>query len=298
MEKTQVVINPLNAHTRNRYVHTFEVTANARLIARILGLNEDLVHAGVQLHDIGHAPLGHQGERFLNSLLGVWFRHEIFSCILAQRIERKMNGLNLTKQTLQCIRYHSRGKGDPKVRGDVSEADVVMLADKISYTFADYLDIFGRRASGDATLQVSGFPGLAEKVRWFGSNQRERTETTITALCLESAAKGQVSFSESETAQRFSELKRQMYDVYPQVYPRNNFGNLIGVYEALADAVPDANTSIVFAMLEDADILRLINLTYGGQRLSRDSLNGTAVADALPYIVNVKFDLMDPDIDW
>jgi HD superfamily phosphohydrolase YqeK len=298
MEKTQVIISPLNAHARNRYVHTFEVTANARIIARILGLNEDLAAAGSWLHDIGHTPLGHQGERFLNSLPGVSFRHERFGCILAQRIERKTNGLNLTKQTLQCIRYHSRGKGDPKTMGILPEADVVMLADKISYTFADFADIFSRQAVAETGIQAGAFPGLVDQVRWFGSNGRERIQTAITALCLESAERGQISFSESEAAQRFVELKKLMYEVYPRVYPRDNFPYLRAVYEALAEAVPDADTTVLFAMLEDADILRLINLTYGGQRLRRESLTGTAVADALPYIVNVKFDLADPDIDW
>lgn len=299
MQKTQVIAEPKNAHTRNRLVHTFEVIAVARTLARILGLNESLAHAGALLHDIGHTPLGHRGERFLNQVHdGAFFRHEIFGCILVQRIERMATGLNPTMQTLDCIRYHSRGAGSIKPSGVSQEADLVMYSDKLSYVFADYSDIFGRRDGDAIQLNVGDFPGLAALVNWFGCNQREQVQTAMTALCLESADKGKVSFVESEAAQKFAELKKKMYEVYPRIYPHENYATLKEFYDALAEAVPNANTTVLFALMEDNDILRLLPKAAIGQVLRREDLKGTAVDDALPYISKHKFDLRDPGLDW
>jgi len=45
------------------------VASAARTVARCLGLNEDLAEAIGLGHDIGHAPFGHQGEKFLNKII-------------------------------------------------------------------------------------------------------------------------------------------------------------------------------------------------------------------------------------
>src|ERR1700690_3072683 len=67
--KTQVFIDPAGDHYRTRMTHTLETTAIARVVARALGLNEDLVEAIGLGHDTGHTPFGHAGEDALDAVL-------------------------------------------------------------------------------------------------------------------------------------------------------------------------------------------------------------------------------------
>src|ERR1700723_902028 len=67
--KTQVFTTRFSDHFRNRLTHTLEVAQIARTVASTLGLNADLTEALALVHDIGHPPFGHAGERRLNDLL-------------------------------------------------------------------------------------------------------------------------------------------------------------------------------------------------------------------------------------
>src|SRR5579885_3325636 len=77
--KTQVFIDPVGDHYRTRMTHTLETTGIARVVARALRLNEDLVEAIGLGHDMGHPPFGHAGESALDEVLrerfGRPFRH-------------------------------------------------------------------------------------------------------------------------------------------------------------------------------------------------------------------------------
>jgi len=95
--KTQVVSLPTNAHTRTRGSHVVEVGGTGVLLWP-LGLNQDLLYASALAHDMGQVAFGHYGEEFLTKKSGKKFRHEIFGVILAQKIERRGRGLNLTHQ--------------------------------------------------------------------------------------------------------------------------------------------------------------------------------------------------------
>jgi len=113
--KTQVWTCPtINYNIRTRRIHTDEVEATAIKIASMLNnkgfeINLNLCMAGALGHDIGHTPYGHEGERVLSKLEGKEFKHYIFSVIVAQSIERKGKGLNLTAATLETILNHSSG---------------------------------------------------------------------------------------------------------------------------------------------------------------------------------------------
>ena len=84
--KTQVFIDPTGDHYRTRMTHTLETTGIARVVARALGLNEDLTEAIGLGHDLGHTPFGHAGEAALNELLAGGFRHNEQSARIARRL--------------------------------------------------------------------------------------------------------------------------------------------------------------------------------------------------------------------
>src|ERR1700733_13157719 len=67
--KTQVFTTRYSDHFRNRLTHTIEVAQIARTVAETLGLNTDLAEALALVHDIGHPPFGHAGERKLDALM-------------------------------------------------------------------------------------------------------------------------------------------------------------------------------------------------------------------------------------
>src|SRR3982074_1909272 len=76
--KTQVFTARYSDHFRNRLTHTIEVAQIARTVAGALDLNTELVEALALVHDIGHPPFGHAGERKLDELLrghGQSFNH-------------------------------------------------------------------------------------------------------------------------------------------------------------------------------------------------------------------------------
>ena len=66
--KTQVFTTRFSDHFRNRLTHTLEVAQIARTVAGALQLNADLAEALALVHDIGHPPFGHAGERKLDPL--------------------------------------------------------------------------------------------------------------------------------------------------------------------------------------------------------------------------------------
>jgi len=206
--KTAVFTNSLNKHVRTRLTHSLEVKNIATAIAKILGLNVALARAGAAGHDMAHTPFGHLGENFLRKKSGVHFEHSHFGAVVAERIERKGRGLNLTIQTLQCITNHSRGQGLLATNREIPiEANVVMVADKGAFVFSDCNDVFSR-------MKPEGLdhPNIQKLLTYFGPNQRQRNLHFIYSLAAESARVGYVSFEHCEEAKKFQELKSLLYD--------------------------------------------------------------------------------------
>lgn len=110
IDKAQVFYLIKNDHITHRVLHVQLVSKIARTIGRLLHLNEDLIEAIALGHDIGHAPFGHDGEKFLSELcqardIGT-FLHNIQSVRFLQKIERKGRGWNLSLQVLDGIFCH------------------------------------------------------------------------------------------------------------------------------------------------------------------------------------------------
>ncbi len=143
--KTQVFLSPTDDHFRTRLTHTLEVVCTARCISRCLGLNEDLTEAIALGHDLGHTPFGHAGETVLNEISETGFHHASHSVRVVTKLEKNGEGLNLTKEVIDGILKHSKGKtGSATVSEDSKpltvEAQVVRIADLVAYLNHDMDD--------------------------------------------------------------------------------------------------------------------------------------------------------------
>ena len=112
--KTQVFTLRFSDHFRNRLTHTLEVSQIARTVAGALALNTELVEALALVHDIGHPPFGHAGERKLDELMrthGGHFNHNLHALRIVEQFEHRyigFNGLNPTFEVREGIVKHSR----------------------------------------------------------------------------------------------------------------------------------------------------------------------------------------------
>ena len=110
--KTQVFVHRVDDHYRTRLTHTLEVSQLARSLARSLGVDEDLAEALALVHDFGHPPFGHGGERALNRCMTDFggFDHNFQSFRIVTLLERRypsFDGLNLTWESLEGLVKHN-----------------------------------------------------------------------------------------------------------------------------------------------------------------------------------------------
>jgi len=153
--KTQVFTKRESDHFRNRLTHTIEVSHIARTIATALGLNPDLTETLALVHDIGHPPFGHAGERALDREMrefGDIFDHNLHALRIVEYFESRypeFPGMNLTFEVREGIIKHSRDwdAGEFPELGEYLldqrpplEAQVIDLADEIAYNIADLDD--------------------------------------------------------------------------------------------------------------------------------------------------------------
>lgn len=153
--KTQVFTSRASDHFRSRLTHTIEVAQVARRVASPLKLNMDLTETLALVHDIGHPPFGHAGERALDRCLqrhGLRFDHNLHALRIVERFEQRYaghRGLNLTLGTREGIVKHSRDysiANYPELapyfldKRPPLEAQLIDLADEIAYLTADLDD--------------------------------------------------------------------------------------------------------------------------------------------------------------
>jgi dGTPase len=153
--KTQVFTTRYSDHFRNRLTHTLEVAQIARTVAGALQLNTDLAEALALVHDIGHPPFGHAGERKLDELLrphGDSFNHNLQALRIVEKFEQRyldFPGLNLTFEVREGIVKHSRDYDAAQYPALAEylldqrpplEAQLIDLVDEIAYNTADLDD--------------------------------------------------------------------------------------------------------------------------------------------------------------
>jgi dGTPase len=153
--KTQVFTTRYSDHFRNRLTHTLEVAQIARTVSTALGLNSELAEALALVHDIGHPPFGHAGERKLNELMGAHgggFDHNLHALRIVEQFEHRyleFAGLNLSFEVREGIIKHSRDY-DPQAFPYLAEyllelrppleAQLIDWVDEIAYNTADLDD--------------------------------------------------------------------------------------------------------------------------------------------------------------
>lgn len=203
--KTQVFIAPDGDHYRVRLTHSLEVAQIGRVIARALGLDEDLTEALCLAHDLGHPPFGHSGEEALDLALRPrgGFDHNGQTLRTVMRLDSPycdIEGLNLSWEVLEGLAKHNGPVERPNwalAELDAAypldlqnwpslEAQVAALADDIAYDNHDIDD--GIRAGfleldDLLTLDFIADMWAEVKARFPGATQdqqlRELTRTQI-----------------------------------------------------------------------------------------------------------------------
>jgi dGTPase len=191
--KTQVFTRRYSDHFRNRLTHTLEVAQIARTIAAQLDLNVDLVEALALVHDVGHPPFGHAGEKALDAVMrrhGHFFDHNLHALRIVEDFEQRyaaFRGLNLTFEVREGIIKHSHDydvKEFPELgeylldQRPPLEAQLIDLADEIAYDAADLDDGF---ESHLLTLERirGGLPVFDEFYKQAGKSWPDATDQLI-----------------------------------------------------------------------------------------------------------------------
>lgn len=201
--KTQVFSARFSDHFRNRLTHTIEVAQIARTVAAALGLNGELVEALALVHDIGHPPFGHAGERKLHELMqarGSRFNHNLHALRIVEQFEHRyleFNGLNLTFEVREGIVKHSRDYSEAEFpelseyllgQGPPLESQLIDWVDEIAYNTADLDDAL--------EANLLDIEALCEQVPIFG----------------ESYKRVDAQYAEARTKLKFNEALRKIFD--------------------------------------------------------------------------------------
>jgi dGTPase len=214
--KTQVFTRRYSDHFRNRLTHTIEVAQISRTIAAQLRLNVDLVESLALVHDLGHPPFGHVGEKALDAAMrehGDFFDHNLHALRIVEDFELRyaaFRGLNLTFEVREGIIKHSRdwnARQFPALeeylldRQPPLEAQLIDFTDEIAYGTADLDD--GYEAHILSLDQIRGgipvferlyaeanqaYPNVREKLK-FNEALKRLLDMLVTDLITSTAAR-------------------------------------------------------------------------------------------------------------
>lgn len=237
-DKTQVFSFKENDHISKRMIHVQLVSKIARTIGRALNLNEDLIEAIALGHDIGHTPIGHEGEYILDEIskreLKESFAHNIQSVRHCMDVEKNGEGLNLSIQVLDGIMCHNgemlsniyvpmkKTKEEflrqynnayknleetKKYRPMTLEGCVVRISDIIGYIGRDIEDaiILGKIKREEVPKEITTV---------LGSTNKEIVNTIITDIIKESLNKPYIAMSENVYKALFSLKKFNYENIY------------------------------------------------------------------------------------
>ncbi len=219
--KTQVFLAPESDHYRTRLTHTLEVAQIARTIARALKLNEDLTEAIALGHDLGHTPFGHAGERALQELASFGFTHFEQSVRVCTSIEKKGEGLNLTKEVLDGILCHTRGQDSFTLEGRI-----IRFADRIAYINHDIDD-----AVRAGIITENDLPKSATD--FLGKSKSERINSMVMSVVKNSTDD---IVMDDETFKYYDMLHEYLYkSVYLNPQAKSEESKVLGIIKGLYD---------------------------------------------------------------
>ncbi len=237
--KTQVFANHQGDHYRTRLTHTLEVAQVSRAVARRLGLNEDLVETIALVHDVGHPPFGHAGERELDRLMSSHggFNHNRHALRVVDLLESRypaFPGLNLTWEVRESIVKHYGRFDEPELeqflpgKPPALEAQLADIGDSLAYDSHDLDD--GLRSGVlhlDELAEIDLFRRAMDKV-----SDRHGTgisKRALIARCVSGVISEQVNDLVFTSSKRLGEAQvSSASDV------REHDGNLIGFSTAMS----------------------------------------------------------------
>ncbi|MFP3999151.1 MAG: deoxyguanosinetriphosphate triphosphohydrolase family protein [Desulfobacterales bacterium] len=256
IDKTQVFYLIRNDHITHRMLHVQLASKAARTIGRFLGLNEDLIEAVAIGHDIGHAPFGHDGERFLSGLCkkhGIGqYHHNVQSVQFLEKVERKGRGWNLCLQTLDGILCHdgevhdrhlapARGKTFKDHDRELYEKQtgrpvklVPMTLEGCVMRFSDTISYIGRDIEDAIRLGLITRADIPrECVRHLGDTNGTIVYSLVTDVITSSYGKDGVAFSPqiSEALQRLKEFNYER--IYSNPLIKRDIGLIREMFEYL-----------------------------------------------------------------
>jgi dGTPase len=274
IDKTQVFYLVRNDHITHRVLHVQLVSKIARTIGRFLGLNEDLIEAIALGHDIGHAPFGHDGERFLAGVCqrnGIGpFHHNLQSVQFLERVERKGKGWNLCLQTIDGILCHdgemhserllpATGKAFADLDEQIAakrrdsqtalipmtlEGCLVRMADTVSYVGRDIED-----AIRLGLIQRSDLP--PDIVGVLGDTNGSIVYNLVTDIILNSYQKPYVAFSPAVSEALIGLKNFNLEAIYLNPKIKQHTGRIKALFEwlfekYLADIQHQRRSSVIF----------------------------------------------------
>jgi dGTPase len=221
--------------------HTLETTGIARVVARALRLNEDLVEAIGLGHDTGHTPFGHAGEDALDDALrdrfSGRFRHNEQSLRIAER-------LNLTHEVRDGILTHT-GEQEP----ETLEGKIVRIVDRVAYINHDIDD-----ALRYGLLEQRDLP--RDEIAVLGPTGSERIDTLVHDL-IECSARADDIVQSDEVGAAMLSLRAFMFErVYlgPEARAEHEraHATVRGIFDALADRgdEPEQITEFIAGMTD------------------------------------------------
>ncbi|MGD2036900.1 MAG: HD domain-containing protein [Desulfobacterales bacterium] len=319
IDKTQVFYLIKNDHITHRVLHVQLVSKIARTIGRYLRLNEDLIEAISLGHDIGHAPFGHDGERYLSALcqkhnIGS-FQHNVQSVQFLDKVERKGMGWNLCLQTLDGILCHDGEVHDQRLQPATEktfdmldrelktkktdsglsltpmtlEGCVVRIADTIAYIGRDIEDAIRLNLIDRTELP-------ADSVECLGNTNGTIVFNLVTDIIQTSFQKPYVAFS-SDVSDALKHLKKfNLERIYLNPAIKTHSSNLNKLFEYLfekylSDIRKNNTASVIFSRFLNG-MSPAYTATHSSAEIVRDFIAG--MTDE--YFLSQCPDSMRPDI--
>ena len=166
-----------NDDITRRALHVQLVARISKIIGYALKLNLDLIEAISLGHDIGHTPLGHKGEMFLNELYYAhtrrFFNHNVHSV----RNLMIVTNSNLTLQTYDGILCHCGEKAFDEYRPNtIKSFDEFMEMLERCYTEKDYI----------GTLRPSTLEGcvvrISDMIAYLAKDRQDASKANLCKL--------------------------------------------------------------------------------------------------------------------